>query len=156
VRRLLRDAAVGHIFGCCYAQEDGAGVGYAGGEEGGVGFLAFVDCGVWVRGEGRAHGEEFLFGADESADGDWVFRFGRLGGGLEQAVENRAADLACSSEDGVGGHFGDGLLRMCWVSGVLFLCVLGSRYSGMVVVEMYQVLKVRCALGVLEMEQHQG
>jgi hypothetical protein len=42
------------------------------------------------------------------------------------------------------------------VSGVLFLCVLGSRYSGMVVVEMYQVLKVRCALGVLEMEQHQG
>ena len=43
-----------------------------------------------------------MFGADEGVDFD--FGLGVFGGGLEEGVEDGAADLACCAEDGVGGH----------------------------------------------------
>jgi hypothetical protein len=57
--------AVRLVFLRCDAEENSAGGVDAGGEKGGVSQLALVYCGSGVGGKGWAHGEEFLFGADE-------------------------------------------------------------------------------------------
>ena len=84
------------------AEEDGARVANAGGQEGHVGELAFVDGCVWMRGYGWTHGEELLLRSVKGVDFD--FALGSFGARLQEVVEDGAAGVACFSEDGVGGH----------------------------------------------------
>jgi hypothetical protein len=77
-----------------------------------------------MGGEGWTHGEELLLRADEGIDFNLVF-WGSFGRGLEEAIEDGAADLACCSEDGVGWH----VELDCTPAMVRFVVLEGSRCS---------------------------